>query len=136
MAEENKIADALQILTDLGMPRAQRNDRSALCLLALLNLTKGKPWAVSENLIIGITPMMEFARDHYNKLYKPNTRETFRRQTVHQFVAVGIAIYNPDRLDRPVNSPKAVYQARNSQRPNATVLRPRHRKTCRRPKRL
>lgn len=110
MAEGDKIADALQILSDLGMPRAQRNDRSALCLLALLNLTKSKSWAQAENPLVGITPMMEFARDHYEKFYKPNTRETFRRQTMHQLMAAGIALYNPDNPARPVNSPKAVYQ--------------------------
>lgn len=92
------------------MPRAQRNDRSALCLLALLNLTRRKSWAKAEDPLVGITPMMEFARDHYNKLYKPNSRETFRRQTIHQMVAAGIALYNPDNPARPVNSPKAVYQ--------------------------
>ncbi|MGM1295147.1 BsuBI/PstI family type II restriction endonuclease, partial [Enterobacter hormaechei] len=42
--------------------------------------------------------------------YAPNTRETFRRQTLHQFCDGGIAIYNPDKPDRPVNSPKACYQ--------------------------
>jgi len=29
---------------------------------------------------------------------------------MHQFVAAGVALYNPDNPDRPVNSPKAVYQ--------------------------
>ena len=110
MTEENKIADALQILVHLGMPRTQQNDRSALCLLALLNLTKGKSWAKAENPLMGITPMMEFARDRYGKQYAPNTRETFRRQTMHQLVDAGIALYNPDAPGRPVNSPKAVYQ--------------------------
>jgi hypothetical protein len=44
------------------------------------------------------------------KKYAPNTRETFRRQTMHQFVAAGLVLYNPDKPDRSVNSPKAVYQ--------------------------
>lgn len=110
MAEENKIADALQVLENLGMPRAQQNERSALCLLALLHLKKGKPWSGAKNPLVGITPMMEFARDHYDKRYAPNTRETFRRQTIHQLVAAGIALYNPDDPARPVNSSKAVYQ--------------------------
>jgi hypothetical protein len=110
MARENKIADALQVLGELGMPRAQQNDRSALCLLALLDLKRGKSWAASKCPLVGITPMMEFARDHYGKQYAPNTRETFRRQTMHQLVAAGIALYNPDNSARPVNSPKAVYQ--------------------------
>ena len=110
MKRENRIANAVQILRELGMPRAQQNDRTALCLLALLNLTKGKHWSDAKNPLVGITPMMEFARDHYGKKYAPNTRETFRRQTVHQLVAAGIALYNPDNPARPVNSPKAVYQ--------------------------
>jgi len=110
MAERNKIADALQVLGELGMPRAQQNDRSALCLLALLDLTQEKSWTAAKNPLVGITPMMQFARDHYGKQYAPNTRETFRRQTMHQLVAAGVALYNPDNPTRPVNSPKAVYQ--------------------------
>jgi hypothetical protein len=110
MAKKDKIADALQVLQELRMPEAQQNERSALCLLALLNLTKGKSWADAQSPPIGITPMMEFARDNYGKHYAPNSRETFRRFTMHQFVAAGIALYNPDNPSRPVNSPKAVYQ--------------------------
>ena len=104
------IEAAQQIIVALGLPRAQQNERSALCLLALLNLTPGKAWSNAENPLMGITPIMEWARVHYGKEYAPNTRETFRRQTMHQFCDAGIAIYNPDQPDRPVNSPKAVYQ--------------------------
>jgi BsuBI/PstI restriction endonuclease domain/BsuBI/PstI restriction endonuclease HTH domain len=108
--ENNQIDDALQILIALGLPKAQRNERSALCLLALLNLTPNKKWIQAENPLIGITPIMDWARKHYQKEYAPNTRETIRRQTMHQFVDAGIALYNPDNPSRPVNSPKAVYQ--------------------------
>lgn len=102
--------DAERALVDLGLPYAQLNERSALCLLALLNLTPGKPWHEAENPLLGITPIMDWARTHYRKDYAPNTRETFRRQTMHQFCDAGLARYNPDRPDRPTNSPKAVYQ--------------------------
>jgi hypothetical protein len=108
--KNDNLEDALKILAALDLPRAQQNERSALCLLALLNLTPEKNWAQAGNPLIGITPMMEFSREHYGKEYAPNTRETFRRQTMHQFVAAGIALYNPDEPGRPVNSPKAVYQ--------------------------
>lgn len=104
------INEAKQILISLGLPRAQQNERSALCLLALLNLTPRKKWSKAESPLIGITPIMDWMREHYQKEYAPNTRETIRRQTMHQFVDAGIALYNPDRPDRPVNSPKAVYQ--------------------------
>lgn len=102
--------DAQRVLASLGFPRAQQNERSALCLLALLNLTPGKTWARAESPLMGVTPIMDWARQHYQKEYAPNTRETVRRQTMHQFVDAGIALYNPDDPDRPVNSPKAVYQ--------------------------
>jgi hypothetical protein len=82
----------------------------ALSLLALLNLTPDKAWAQAEDPLIGITPIMKFIRQNYGRDYAPNTRETVRRQTIHQFVAAAIAMYNPDAPERAVNSPKAVYQ--------------------------
>lgn len=92
------------------MPRMQQNERSALCLLALVNLPHNKLWSEASNPLIGITPIMDWARDHYDKEYAPNTRETVRRQTMHQFVNAGVALYNPDESNRAVNSPKVVYQ--------------------------
>jgi hypothetical protein len=110
MKMARNIARGLKILASLGLPSEQRNERSALCLLALLNLTRGDSMDQARAPRIGITPMMEFALEKYGKKYAPNTRETFRRQTMHQFVAAGLALYNPDDPSRPVNSPKAVYQ--------------------------
>lgn len=107
---KDKIEQALHIIKSLGLPREQHNERSALCLLALLNLTPEKLWNEASAPLIGITPIMDFAALHYGKKYAPNTRETVRRQTMHQFVDAGIALYNPDEPTRPVNSPKAVYQ--------------------------
>lgn len=105
-----KIEDALTILSELGMPKAQRNERSALTLLALLALKPGDTWAQASAPLVGITPIMDFIRDYYAKSYAPNTRETIRRQTMHQFVQAGIAVMNPDDPGRPINSPRWVYQ--------------------------
>lgn len=107
---QKRIADANQILVLLGLPAAQQNDRSALCLLALLDLTHDKNWSDAAAPLMGITPIMDWVHEHYQKQYAPNTRETFRRQTMHQFMEAGIVLYNPDKPDRPVNSPHAVYQ--------------------------
>ncbi len=106
----SRLDDALRVLADLGLPKAQRNERSALTLLALLDLTPKRAWRDAIDPLIGITPIMDWARLHYGKDYAPNTRETFRRQTMHQFVQAGLALYNPDEPSRPVNSPRAVYQ--------------------------
>jgi len=104
------IVEAVAILKSLGMPKAQLNDRTALCLLALLNLPRQRSWKLVESRLIGITPMMEFAAKHYGRKYAPNSRETFRRFSMHQLVQAGVALYNPDVPARPTNSPNAVYQ--------------------------
>ena len=73
---ERKIQEALEILKELGFPRQQQNERSALTLFALLHLKPNNPWKDANNPLIGITPMMEFFDKHYGKRYAPNTRET------------------------------------------------------------
>jgi BsuBI/PstI restriction endonuclease HTH domain len=49
----NLIDEAHQILISLDLPRGQHNERSALCLLALLNLTPNMIWAHAENPLMG-----------------------------------------------------------------------------------
>jgi adenine-specific DNA-methyltransferase len=110
MAAKQKVDEALEILKALDLPRGQQNERSALTLLALLALKPEMPWSEAKDPLIGITPVMDFCRDHYGRQYAPNTRETFRRQTMHQFVDAGLVVPNPDDPSRPVNSPKFCYQ--------------------------
>lgn len=109
VAAKRKIGEAMKALTDLGFPRAQLNERSALTLLALLGLGPKDPWADATSRHIGITPIMDFMKARYGKEYAPNTRETIRRQTIHQFVQGALILENPDAPDRPTNSPKTVY---------------------------
>ncbi len=110
MSKQKKLRQALAILEDLGMPRHQINERTALCLLALVNMTPTKKWKACECPLIGITPIMNWAKEHYDKPYAPNSREGLRRQSMHQFIEAGVCLYNPDKPDRAVNSPHAVYQ--------------------------
>jgi hypothetical protein len=100
MSAAKNLDNAKTILLSLGLPRAQQNERSALCLLALLDLRTRRNWADAQAALIGITPIMDWISKYYRKTYAPNTRETVRRQTMHQFVDAGIAIYNPDKPDR------------------------------------
>jgi hypothetical protein len=109
-----KIEQAKAVLKDIGLPAAQQNERSALTLLALLYLKVNIPWSLATNPLLGITPIMEFIANYYNKTYAPNSRETIRRQTIHQFLEAGFVISNPDQPSRPTNSPKTVYQIESS----------------------
>lgn len=104
------IEEALAILKSISAPKEQQNERSALCLLALANVRPETLWDQATDPRRGITEMMDWFRDYYGKQYAPNTRETVRRQTMHQFVQMGLVIENPDRPDRPINSPKWCYQ--------------------------
>jgi hypothetical protein len=60
--------------------------------------------------MLRIVDIMDFMRRKYKKDYAPNTRETVRRQTIHQFEQARIVDRNPDDPSRPTNSGKNVYQ--------------------------
>lgn len=105
-----RIEQASSVLKALGLPREQSNERAALCLLALLDLDPLTPWADASAPLRRVTPIMEFAASAYGKHWKPNTRETIRRQTLHQFLDAGLVRANPDNPDRPTNSPAFCYQ--------------------------
>jgi adenine-specific DNA-methyltransferase len=107
---KKRIDEALAVLKALRLPRAQQNQRSALTLLALLDVRPDTPWSAASNPKRGITEMMDFFKHHYGVEYAPNTRETVRRFTVHQFIDTGIVLANQDQTDRAVNSPKYGYQ--------------------------
>jgi adenine-specific DNA-methyltransferase len=109
-AVKQRIEEALTVLRELDFPRRQLNERSALTLLALLDLRPDTPWAEAGEPLRGITQMMDFFARHYGKRYAPNTREVVRRQTVHQFLEAGLIVANPDDPSRPTNSGKTVYQ--------------------------
>lgn len=92
------------------MPKLQQNEISALTFLALCNIKKKSLWSDATRQSMTVTKgIMFFIRDNYRRDYAPNTRETFRRQVLHQFVQGRIADYNPDEPELPTNSPKAHY---------------------------
>lgn len=106
----SKIDEAREILKALGLPPAQHNEMSALTLLALCGVGANHSWKKAHRQSVTITKgVMSFVAERYGKKYAPNTRETFRRQVLHQFVQAGIADYNPDDPSLATNSPKAHY---------------------------
>jgi hypothetical protein len=106
----NKIEEAKTILKTLGLPISQQNEISALTLLALCNIKINDKWCDATNKSLKVTKgIMAFVNKNYKKTYAPNTRETFRRQVLHQFVQARLVDYNPDNPKLPVNSPNAHY---------------------------
>ena len=108
--KEQRINEALGILRLLGMPNEQLNDRTAICLVALLDLTPDKVWSESRNPMRGIRAILDFAREKLDRNYAENTRESVRKYSVKQLVSAGVLLHNPDKPDRPVNSSDNCYQ--------------------------
>ncbi len=105
-----KVEEAQAILCELGLPDAQQNEISAFTLLALCNIKETDRWSDVKKQSLGVSKgIMSFISTNYQREYAPNTRETVRRQVLHQFVQAGIVDYNPDLPDLPVNSPRAHY---------------------------
>src|ERR1700688_4829186 len=100
----------VEILKSFGLPKSQQNERSALTLLALARLAPRARWKATERPLLRTVDIMEFMRKSHGKDYKPNSRETVRRQTIHQFEQARIVDRNPDDPSRPTNSGKNVYQ--------------------------
>lgn len=109
----SKIEEAKQVLEALGLPKRQQNERSALTLLALCNLKKKDKWNKAKQVSMSVVGnkekakyegIMRFIAEYYDKQYAENSRETFRRQTLHQFVQAGVTNHNPENPKLPTNS--------------------------------
>lgn len=106
-----KLTDqAIEILIALGLPHQQTNERSALTLLSLSAMTKQKPWKEASRPLLRIVDIMDWMRKHFKKDYAPNSRETVRRQTIHQFEQARIINKNVDDPSRATNSGLTNYQ--------------------------
>lgn len=101
---------AQELLRDLGMDAERSNKRSAMVFLALARLAPGNSWTAATNDMYGTRAIMDWIASAFNVEYKPNTRETVRRFTLHQFVQVGIVEENADDPTRPTNSSKWNYR--------------------------
>lgn len=106
----SKREEALEVLKSLGMPRQQLNERSSLTLLALAGLTESDRWEKTKRPLLRIWDIMGWMKEKYGKEYAPNSRETVRRQTVHQFEQARLIDRNPDDPKRPTNSGDTNYQ--------------------------
>lgn len=105
-----KLDEAQDILRQFGLPQAQQNEMAALTLLALAGLGQRDPWRRATRRSMRITKdIMAFMAKQYRRRYAPNTRETVRRQVLHQFCQARLAEYNPDNPNLPTNSPGAHY---------------------------
>lgn len=97
-------------MAELGLPASLQNDRSALALLALLNLPEKGNWKKIERPMLGIRQIKDWINNNYQRTYQENTRESFRDETIMVMVNGGLMLRNPDDPERPTTSSKNCYQ--------------------------
>lgn len=105
-----RVSEAAKILSSLGLPKAQQNERSCLTLLALAGIGPKGKWQDAGTSMLRTVDIMGFMKERYKKAYAANTRETIRRQTLHQFEQARVVDRNPDDPTRATNSGKTVYR--------------------------
>lgn len=109
-SNDSLIRGAQDLLARLGFDSERTNERSAMVLLALLQLKYGDAWSQAKNPLLGTRAIMDWIAKNFGVEYKPNTRETIRRFTLHQFVIGQLVEENTDDPMRPINSPKWNYR--------------------------
>lgn len=101
-----KLEDAKEILKDCGMPVQQQNDISAYTLLTLAEVDPDMEWEQATNSWKRIHDVLEFTSEKYEKSYAENTRETIRKNCMHQFREGAIVEDN----GKATNSPNYRYR--------------------------
>jgi hypothetical protein len=104
-----KLAEARAILAALGLPAAQQTDMAALTLLVLAGLSEGDAWANAARRSLRVHDILAEIKARYGRAYAENTRETVRRQVLHQFEQAGVVLRNPDDPTLTTNSPRTHY---------------------------
>ncbi len=107
---DKRIAEAQKLLEDFGFDRPRYSKRSARVLVSLLGMKPNTPWAAAQPQEFRISQVMAWIGTHWNFLYASGTRETIRRQTMHQFVDAGFAVQNSEAPGTAINSQNNVYR--------------------------
>lgn len=105
-----RLDEAKEILKAFGFDKARTNDRAGRTLLALAQLDEASEWSQAQNPMLGVRAILDWIRDQLEFDVAENTRETYRRQTLHQFRDAGFVIYNDDDPGRPTNSSASNYR--------------------------
>lgn len=100
----SRLDEAREILRAFGFDKGRSNERSGRTLLALAQVTENDDWTSASNPMLGIRAILDWVRDRQGHEVAENTRETYRRQTLHQFRDAGFVIYNDDDPGRVPNS--------------------------------
>lgn len=80
-----KLIEAKDFLNKIGMPLRQQTEICAYALLTLARVHPDDDWSMATNDWIRIHDVLSFTATYYGKVYAENTRETVRKNCMHQF---------------------------------------------------
>ncbi len=101
-----KLDEAKDFLQEFGMPEAQKTDIAAYTVLTLADIKPNDNWNAATNNWIRIHDVLRFSSENYNKTYAENTRETIRKNCMHQFREAALIEDN----GKATNSPNYRYR--------------------------
>ena len=81
----SKTEEARAMLRALEVPVKQQNEMCCLTLLALAGIDERTPWADATNEWMRIHDILSFLKNKYDTIYAENTRETIRKNPIHNF---------------------------------------------------
>lgn len=101
-----KLDEARNFLACIGMPKAQQADICALSVLAMARIKPDDDWNNATNDWIRIHDIIAFSNQNYGTTYAENSRETFRKQAMHNFRTAALIEDN----GKDTNSPNYRYR--------------------------
>ena len=102
----DKIEETRDFLDHIGMPKAQQADICCYVILAMAGIKPDMQWKEATNEWIRIHDIIQFANSYYGTTYAENSRETFRKQALHQFRTAALVEDN----GKATNSPNYRYR--------------------------
>lgn len=105
----DKVSEAKVFLKSFGMPDKQQSDIAAYTLLTLAHIKPNDAWSDATNDWIRIHDVLQFTSENYGKAYAENTRETIRKDCMHQFREGALIEDN----GKATNSPNYRYRITN-----------------------
>lgn len=97
----DKIEEARLFLRSVGMPKSQQSDICCLTLLAMANIEPKMKWYEATNDWIRIHDIIQFSNTVYGSDYAENSRETFRKQALHNFRTAALVEDNGTATNSP-----------------------------------
>ena len=97
----DRITETRELLTTLGLPKAQQSDICVLTILGMANIKPSTPWSEATNEWLRIHDIIGFANANFSVSYAENSRETFRKQALHHFRTAAIVEDNGKSTNSP-----------------------------------